>query len=302
MLGSTRRLLFGLTLLAPFLFSFLPDIHAAEIFGLGDLSGGDFFSKPVAMTSDGSVVIGTSDTASGTKYFRWTADAGMVEFSVPVPAPYTDFEISAIADDGTTVAGHFRRLAPENPNSLYEEEAFRWNTSGDLDLFGHLANSYNKTDFVTGISRDGSVVVGGANNELGLTDPYIWTEQTGLQSIIEGSEPDYYSSAPNAVSGDGSTIVGSYHRQSLPGSAAFRWTAGNGFEVLDDPTETASAVNNDGSVIAGRGGFPFPLRDIYKWTEDDGVVPFELSEFTLGRVDRFESILGISRRRFAVCW
>lgn len=269
-------------------------IEGADIIGLGDLSGGAFFSKPVAMTSDASVVIGTSETADGTKYFRWTAGSGMSEFSVPIPAPYTEFDISAIADDGTTVAGNFRRLSPENPNSLHEEEAFRWTISGGLELFGHLPNSYNKIDYVSGISRDGSIVVGGANNELGLTDPFVWTAQDGLQSIITGSDPDYYFATPNGVSGDGSTIVGRYRRQSVSGSAAFRWSADSGFELLGENADIASAVNNDGSVIAGRGGFPFPLRDIYKWTEDDGVVPFELSDIALARISRAESILAIS--------
>ena len=45
--------------------------------GLGDLPGGVFQSKARAISDDGSVVVGWSDSASGTEAFRWTAASGV---------------------------------------------------------------------------------------------------------------------------------------------------------------------------------------------------------------------------------
>ena len=43
-----------------------------EFFGLGDLSGGAVSSAATAVSADGLVVVGESESGSGTQAFRWT--------------------------------------------------------------------------------------------------------------------------------------------------------------------------------------------------------------------------------------
>ncbi len=45
--------------------------------GLGDLSGGDFYSNANAVSADGSVVVGYSKSDSGNEAFIWDAENGM---------------------------------------------------------------------------------------------------------------------------------------------------------------------------------------------------------------------------------
>ena len=55
---------------------------AASLTPLGDLPGGVFDSRANAVSGDGSVVVGTSSSASGAQTFRWTAGGGMVGLGV----------------------------------------------------------------------------------------------------------------------------------------------------------------------------------------------------------------------------
>ena len=54
------------------------DTDPPSFMGLGDLPGGNFHSLVDDMSSDGSVVVGSSESASGLEAFRWTEDTGMV--------------------------------------------------------------------------------------------------------------------------------------------------------------------------------------------------------------------------------
>jgi probable HAF family extracellular repeat protein len=45
---------------------------------LGDLAGGDCYSKARAVSADGTVVVGMGTSDSGSEAFLWTAGGGMV--------------------------------------------------------------------------------------------------------------------------------------------------------------------------------------------------------------------------------
>jgi probable HAF family extracellular repeat protein len=91
--------------------------------GLGDLPGGDFYSEAYAVNADGSVVVGTSDSASGTEAFRWTEAGGMQSlaewlagFGVDVSG-WVLSEVRGISSDGTVMVG-------TGSNSSGSREAF----------------------------------------------------------------------------------------------------------------------------------------------------------------------------------
>jgi len=46
--------------------------------GLGDLAGGIFASSALGVSANGLVVVGESESTSGTQAFRWTSGGGIV--------------------------------------------------------------------------------------------------------------------------------------------------------------------------------------------------------------------------------
>lgn len=85
----------------------------------------------------------------------------------------------------------------------------------------------------------------------------------------------------NAVSGDGSTIVG-YTWVSGSATVPFRWTAKTGYQTLgtlggtNSPNNSATAVSFDGSVIVGQSALPNGTVRGFRWTEETGMVELQM--------------------------
>src|SRR5262245_56570228 len=79
---------------------------AATLQSLGDLPGGGFYSRANAVSADGSVVVGNSDSGKGQfgEAFRWTAAGGMVGLG---DLPGGDFysDATGVSADGSVVVG-----------------------------------------------------------------------------------------------------------------------------------------------------------------------------------------------------
>jgi probable HAF family extracellular repeat protein len=108
-----------------------PVVHAQMTFTpLGDLPGGTFFSEATAVSSDGSVVVGVSNSASGKEEaFRWTSATGMVGLS---DLPGGSFQSVArhVSSDGSVIVGY--------SESASGQTAFRWTSSGGMVSLGDL--------------------------------------------------------------------------------------------------------------------------------------------------------------------
>jgi probable HAF family extracellular repeat protein len=119
----------------------------------------------------------------------------------------------------------------------------------------------------TGVSCDGSVVVGTSGHDLsGYGDFYRafrWTAGSGMVSL--GSSYDSFASG---VSADGSVII-------VNDGGAFRWTAGTGLVGLGHlpgtTTSSATGVSADGSVIVGT-SYPDSGEQAFRWTAGSGMV------------------------------
>ena len=70
--------------------------------GLGHLPG-DTNSTATGVSADGSVIVGTSSSASGSQAFRWTAGSGMVGLGY-LPGG-TNSSATAVSGDGSVVVG-----------------------------------------------------------------------------------------------------------------------------------------------------------------------------------------------------
>jgi probable HAF family extracellular repeat protein len=129
-----------------------------------------------------------------------------------------------------------------------------------------------------GVSADGSVVVGWSysGDQLGyLTwEAFRWSADDGIQGLGFLPGGPYARSGANAVSADGTTIVGqSISSNSM--SEAFRWTAGGGMQPLGDLPggnfeSQALGASADGSVVVGY-GISADGQEAFRWTAAGGM-------------------------------
>ncbi|MEM1450944.1 MAG: hypothetical protein AAF957_03550 [Planctomycetota bacterium] len=215
-----------------------------------------------AVSADGSVVVGVSgDLFMGNqRAFRWTAATGAVDLGTLGGGQSFASDVSA---DGSVVVG-----AAQDAANRYR--AFRWTATTGMQDLGALAWG---TSEAAGVSADGTTVVGAARDGAFRYRAFRWTAATGLQPIgVLG--PNGYSYA-NAVSANGSVIVGSSTSVGNGTESAFRWTQATGMEdlgsVRSSPT-FAEDVSDDGRTIVGR-TLTFPeVFNSFRWTQDTGPV------------------------------
>ena len=237
--------------------------EAARFTGLGDLDGGIFFSKAFDVSADGSVVVGTTVSSSGTEAFRWTD--GVMEGLGDLPGGEFESQAYAVSGDGSRVVGignGFLRN-PADGSSFSIEEAVLW-TGDDMRGLGTLPNPKLLISSALSVSGDGSVVVGMSGSESGF-QAFRWTG--GVMEGLGDLPGGVFSSIAQDVSADGSVIVGT--GWTATGAEAFRWTGGvmEGLGDLPggDIRSQAFAVSADGSVVVGQSGSESGFQ-AFRWT------------------------------------
>jgi probable HAF family extracellular repeat protein len=227
---------------------------------LSDLPGGEFFSSATAVSADGGVVVGSSNSANGNEAFRWTAAGGRVGLGDQPGGIFSSTAFAVSADGLVVVGGSDLSYEPRGGRS------FRWTAAhGMVGL--HLSEEF-PANYATGVSADGSVIVG---QMIGLVGAIRWTANEGIVELAPGDRLAGYA---RGVSADGSVVVGA--GVSARGTEAFRWTAAGGIAGLGTvpggrfPSE-ALAVSADGSVVVGRAGVPGG-EEGFRWSADTGMV------------------------------
>jgi probable HAF family extracellular repeat protein len=124
--------------------------------------------------------------------------------------------------------------------------------------------------YASGVSADGSVVVGVAGNAAGRKCAFRWTAAGGMQDLgtLGGS-----GSEANAVSADGSVVVG-WAENAARDRRAFRWTAARGIQdlgTLGGDWSTARGVSADGSVVVGWAENAEGWSRAFRWTAAGGM-------------------------------
>jgi len=231
--------------------------NAASFQGLVHLTGGSC-SEATAVSADGSVVVGTSCTASGVQAFRWTATGGIV--GVPIPEGLIKSWATDVSADGNFVVGYGRK----NDSVLYGYEGFRWYVSGNIDRIA--APGVNIT--AVGISGDGSIVVGTSWGTGIEEEAFRWTAAEGLTRLA-GLHSGEVRISVEAISADGLVVVGHRIYDGTPYRDCFHWTEGDtvGFDA-----HTVNATSSDGSVVVGGlDNHETQLFEAYRWTRETGL-------------------------------
>jgi probable HAF family extracellular repeat protein len=145
--------------------------------------------------------------------------------------------------------------------------AFRWTAAGGMQDLGTLGGSQS---YAYGVSADGAVVVGWADNAAGQSRAFRWTASGGMQDLgtLGGGSSGAY-----GVSADGAVVVGwatngaGYHH-------AFRWTASGGMQDLGvlpyGDTSHARGVSADGAVVVGVAQ-TVGYYHAFRWTASGGM-------------------------------
>jgi uncharacterized membrane protein len=234
-----------------------------------------------AISDDGSLVVGVSNTSARSIAFRWS---GQLEELIGVSRGDSPGEATALSGDGRVTLG----LSTKGVEMTVLPVQWLGDAVQELPL---LAGDATATP--SAASDDGSVLVGTGRTLDGHTVAERWPA-SGVASL---GLPD---SEANGVSGNGRFVVGAYIPDLMPGKAArvaFRWSA-SGLDVLRGPSDgeldcVATAASHDGSIVVG---------NCTEWVDQVGTFqPFLWSETRGTRsLEQVLAELGVDTSTFAL--
>jgi probable HAF family extracellular repeat protein len=171
--------------------------------GLGWLQGGIVNSSTaLAVSTDGSVIVGGSSAANGGEAFRWTAAEGMKGLGLPSGASFG--RATGISADNSTIIGH-------NGFSNHNH-AFRWTVAEGMTDLGFLPG--DNVSEANAISADGSIIVGRSAVDFNPARAFIWDKTNGmreLKSVLVAGNPHLAGWTLRdalSISADGTIVVG----------------------------------------------------------------------------------------------
>lgn len=248
---------------------------APSFHSLGDLPGGGIATLPAAMSSDGSVVVGSSYSGNGYEAFRWTLESGIVGLG-DLPGGIFNSHASGISGDGRVIVG--QGIGPDvflpGDFAIDGHEAYRWTAEEGLVGLGDLPGGLTELSYASDTTLDGSVIIGGGMAAQG-NEAYRWTAETGmigLGNLTGGSG----NSGAKAITPDGTVIVGYSDSAVSEGYEAIRWNSTTGMIGLGDLPggpyiSEALDVSSDGQTIVGQGTTEFGWG-AFRWTPAEGMI------------------------------
>jgi len=274
---------------------------------------GTYRSFAYDISADGKVVVGTAQVQSNYQFdyraFLWTRDRGFILFNNPGGVYSTS---SAISQDGLTMVGARWGGAPFDatrwtlaggPLDLgvpagngavpisydvsydgsvivgvrtSDFRAYIWRRDSGLTYPGTLGGNES---WAFGVSADGSIVVGRAQDSSGKFRAFRWTQQDGMRSLgaAIGNEA-FDQSEAWCISPDGNVIVGIAYNDRNE-AVGFRNILQGTRRVnisLGDPPAGFTGVypnrtNQDGSIIVGWMRKSDGTYRAMRWTQAGGL-------------------------------
>lgn len=222
-------------------------------------------SQAAAVSSDGTVVVGTATTTAGIRQaFRWNKREGAVGLGFMTGG--TSSTATDVSANGTVIVGAGDATNSDRPTP---SAGFRWTVDAGPQRVESLPDSL--LCHAGGVSGDGATVVGTClqNNNTA----FRWTANSGAVALDRfGGGSDQQSTAI-AISLDGAAIVGAGHPV-LTGAVI--WAADGSPAILGklpgDSTGTATAVSRDGSVVIGSSTDGAGHSRAFRWTQQTGMI------------------------------
>ncbi|MEH6737696.1 MAG: autotransporter domain-containing protein [Sulfitobacter sp.] len=261
-----------------------PNVLDDTITDLGTLPSGQY-SEALAVSADGSVIVGHSSTNRGTHAVAWV-DGSTTATDLGIFPDGTSSRAIAVSADGTVIIGTANvsggashaaswvdgSTTPTDLGTLAEDPRLYSNArdvSADGSVIvGHayldvntihatawvngsttaidLGNLNGRGSFAYGVSADGTVIVGASDR---TAVSWVGESRTLTKlTTITGGE-----SVANSVSADGNVIIG--YGSASPGSKGVSWVDGNTIgtflEDLGGGKSRTSGLSADGNVIVG---------------------------------------------------
>ncbi len=217
---------------------------------LGALPGGDY-SFASAVSGDGGVVAGFSQSSRGYEAFRWTRETGFNALG-DLPGGEFDSHATGVSYDGTVIVGA--------GNADTGTEAFRWTLQDGMQPLG--VAEWAGVSGARDVSGDGqTILVGDTWGALGAGNRYqSYLLSAGEpRTLIDLPDANMIANYGRSISRDGQVVVGDFDRligNTVP-NGAFWWRSDYG--LVDVGTlpgsqccRTLYDVSGDGSVAVGQ--------------------------------------------------
>jgi len=155
---------------------------------MGWLSGGGDYSEATAASSTGSLIVGVSDATAGQRAFRWTSSGGMVALP-DISGMLVKAAAYDVSDDGNVIVGEANGSA--STTSL--PRAVRWlgpSYTSALQL-GQLPGATFPTSRANGVSANGAIIVGIANDANSEDAAFLWDATHGMRELAAVLRDEY---------------------------------------------------------------------------------------------------------------
>jgi ELWxxDGT repeat protein len=241
-------------------------------------------SEAVALSADGSVIVGSTGTPSGQRAFRWTLDTGIV--TLPKPAAVSMTWATDVSADGSTIVGY----GGSSFGTRAGWEGLIWQNSGPPSEVA-VANT---GVWLKGVSGDGTVAVGTMQGvPANSLSQAFRLPAGGSPTVLSGPlypGPNVQSDA-DAISLDGQVVVGDTQDLNTYAHSGFRWMDATGMTAVGD--FSANAASRDGSVVVGTMNTPDGFQ-AYRWTQAGGVQPLGVYDPDFDSYTYTSQALGVS--------
>jgi len=231
---------------------------------IGPLGG--FNNVASAVSANGGFVAGAAQSSSSGPYraYRWTESSGFQ--SIGVQPGYTESSASGVSGDGSVIIG---RSSVSQQGAEVAAQAFRWTASGGMQPLGFTrpGSGYSSA---SGISRDGSVIVGTSRTGLQY-DAFRWTATGGMTVLtpLPGSTQNFAGSVdPTATLITGSCgLRAVLWRNGIPQDLGLApgYQRSSGGLMSDDASVIVTAMQSNSGGILSAG----------VWTEQTGMILLE---------------------------
>ncbi len=210
------------------------------------------YGNPWDISAAGDVVVGRAWLSTGgTRGFRWSAVAGMIELSA---SPYDwQSEAYCVSRDGQWTGGYAGNSAA------------LWDAQGNVSFPLVTPENPGGEGAIRAINSDGSAFAGKTLMPNGLWRGFVWTQSGGLRilDVLPGELPGFRESVVTGISDDGSVAVGVEWTSPYGLQEPILWRPETGTRRLKDYlTElgatvtlsldySESCVSSDGTTIIG---------------------------------------------------